>query len=282
MDAFTQFSPSKELISENESLKPKDSHIKSLNFSDYWEQNEISEEQGKFHQYFSSIIFIESKEKHEVGWMTTQVIATEDIGVNTNFYEMSEINIQQSKCNCTSVNTNKLSVLEQKVLALEEKLTEANNKIWGLALQLNEEKAKNWKISISTTSDESKKIDSGSFEKFIFKSGKFTSKGKPPLKRNRSSDVHFQSKFNQIQNESVEDEEFKKFEAQALYEAKIDTITSKKSQKEILNETLQELKSTGRSMNIPIMISSFQDSSEKDLNTKQNDKVDWKNEYLQI
>ena len=136
------------------------------------------------------------------------MISTENIGVNTNFYEMNEIKIQQNNCNCSSMDTNKLLSLNQKVIALEEKLTEANNQIWRLTLQLNEEKAKNWRISNSTTSDESKN-KFWMLDKFLVKSTKPVHKEKSPLKRNRSSNVHLRGRFNKIQDEEVEDEEFK-------------------------------------------------------------------------
>lgn len=137
--------------------------------------------------------------------------------------------------------------MEEKIINLEKLLNEANMKISGLQNELHDEKTKN----ISTTSDDTKKRDSNSFEKLSFKSVHLIKRTtRPPLSRNRSSDVYFRTEFNKIKKDSQEDEEFQKFEAQAIYEAKIDKIFSKKTKRQSIKDTLITLKSSASSRNI--------------------------------
>mmetsp|Transcript_11050 Transcript_11050/g.9785 ORF Transcript_11050/g.9785 Transcript_11050/m.9785 type:complete len:149 (+) Transcript_11050:744-1190(+) len=136
------------------------------------------------------------------------------------------------------------------------------------------------KISISTTSDDTKKIDSGNFEKEIVLN-QIKICPKPPLRKYKSSQVNFRKEFNKTKEESAEDAEFKKLEAQALYEAKIDTEYSMKSSKQILHDTFHEIKSTGKSMNVTMV-----NKSHSPFNVNRNytggRNRDLENEYLRM
>ena len=129
-------------------------------------------------------------------------------------------------------------MLAEKIMELESKLNQANEKISDLTTELKEEKFKNMKIGSSTTSDETKKLDSGSFEKLQIKPIR------TPIhqfQRNRSSDVTFRSRLNKQAMETLEDAEFQKLEAQAMYETKNSTNSLKDRKKEI-HQTFLELK----------------------------------------
>jgi hypothetical protein len=135
------------------------------------------------------------------------------------------------------------------VINLEIKLIEANMKVAGLQTELHNEKTKN----ISTTSDDTKKRDSSSFEKLSFKTGTLIKRTtKPPLLRNKSSDVYFRIEFNKIKKDSQEDEEFRRLETQAIYEAKIDKIFTKNCRRRSIKDTLKNLKSPIRQLNISL------------------------------
>jgi hypothetical protein len=164
----------------------------------------------------------------------TNDVAKADVGISTNL---------------PSVESVRLSKLEVMVINLEIKLIEANMKVAGLQTELHNEKTKN----ISTTSDDTKKRDSSSFEKLNFKTGALIKRTtKPPLLRNKSSDVYFRTEFNKIKKDSQEDEEFRRLETQAIYEAKIEKIFTKNSRKQSIKDTLQTLKSPIRQLNISL------------------------------
>lgn len=152
--------------------------------------------------------------------------------------------------NLPSVESVRLSELEVMVMNLEIKLIEANLKVAGLQTELHNEKAKN----ISTTSDDTKKRDStSSFEKLNFKTGALIKRTtKAPISRNTSKDVYFRTEFNKINKDSQEDEEFRRLETQAIYEAKIEKIFTKNSRRQSIKDTLQTLKSPIRQLNISL------------------------------
>lgn len=140
-----------------------------------------------------------------------------------------------------------LQKYKARVAQLEAKLLEATKSITNLQEELKEEKAKNrtFKVSISSTSDDTKKRDSSSFEKNSvsindssrneyhacnsnFKGFKNTRRFDEPssaiLKRTRSSDIKFRNHTKYLQHHNCEDQEFEKLEAQAMYEAKMEQI----------------------------------------------------------
>ena len=215
--------------------------------------------------------------------MATPKISTQEIGVNTNYYELKEMNNKAKLWKWLSQDQEKLSILERKVLELERKLLEANSQINNLTNELSEEKAKNKQVSISTASDETKKIDSGSFEKEIsFKSTKLICRTtKPPLKRYKSSEVNFKNEFNRTKDETAEDAEFEKLEALAISEAKADSAFALKSTKEIIQDTMHELKSTGQSIDLKRMNKKANSLNSKRKLTEGNS-PGLENEYLKV
>jgi hypothetical protein len=131
------------------------------------------------------------------------------------------------------------------------------------------------KNSMSTTSDDTKKRVSTSFEKLrslnnpsrnlmniqthSFNDVSQESKNSyyrktkligrttvKPLKRAKSIETNFKSEFNQSRNEIQEDIDFQRRELQAIYEAKIEQIFFKKSRKESIKDSLKEIQTASK------------------------------------
>ena len=174
-----------------------------------------------------------------------------------------------------SVRDNYQIELLSKMKSLESELLEANRKIAQLQNELMEERTKNRDVknSMTTTSDDTKKRESASFEKLrslnnpsrnlmniqtqsvhdvsqesknsYFRNAKLIGRTAIKLlKRAKSIETPFKHEFNQSRNETQEDIEFQKSELQAIYEAKIDQIFSKKSRKESIKESLREIQTS--------------------------------------
>lgn len=205
-----------------------------------------------------------------------------------------------------------VKILQNKIKLLEKQLTEANLTINSLQNELKDEKTKHlsMKISVSSTSDDTKKHDSSSFEKLesqnshsrnmaITKHQSMVQPNKldklPKLKTMRmlgqmaklaekrasSTETQCRLDFNKLKTESEEDIEFQKDEVQAMYEAKIEQIIWKKTKKELVKETLKDLKSPGRKNSGDMFISNDIDSKLQDT-MNQNQVLREENERLQF
>lgn len=194
--------------------------------------------------------------------------------------ETSPVKLTQDAA--VSVKDDYQNELINKMRSLETELLEANRKIAILQNELMDERAKNrdMKNSMSTTSDDTKKRESTSFEKLrilnhpsrnlmniqtksvndvsqesknsYYRNAKLIGRTAiKPLKRAKSIEGNFKNEFNQSRNETQEDIEFQKSELQAIYEAKIEQIFLNKSRKESIKESLKEIQASSKLIKSP-------------------------------
>ncbi|CAI2361799.1 unnamed protein product [Moneuplotes crassus] len=223
-DIGIQYSPQGVIKAPDSS--PLEIQMNSLDFS------AITESQHDFQN--------KGTESIDIGISTSEILKLKDAAVNTNPPKTKDTQTCQ---HCMApFDSDKLTALEKKVQELEVNLSQANDRISNLTIELHEEKLKNIKISCSTASDESKKIDSGSFEKLLIKPIRIP---ETPLKKHRSSDLSIRNRLHKIAMETIEDAEFEKLEALAVREAKMDIKSptfSLKDKKKALHKTFMELK----------------------------------------